>query len=83
MSGGFPVFFRGEWWTLLSASWLSTAACCDILFNMMWVRQLGPATSEIIGPSRTIIIYTIAGIAGFFMSSLAFVLLGDCRDSIF
>jgi rhomboid protease GluP len=75
MSGGLPVFFRGEWWTLLSASWLH-GSLLHILFNMMWVRQLGPATAEIIGPSRTIIIYTIAGIAGFFMSSLAFVLFG-------
>jgi rhomboid protease GluP len=75
MSGGLPVFFRGEWWTLLSASWLH-GSLLHILFNMMWVRQLGPATAEIIGPSRTIIIYTIAGIAGFLMSSLAFVLFG-------
>ena len=75
MSGGLPVFFRGEWWTLLTASWLH-GSLLHILFNMMWVRQLGPATAEIIGPSRTIIIYTIAGIAGFFMSSLAFVLFG-------
>jgi rhomboid protease GluP len=75
MSGGLPVFFRGDWWTLLSASWLH-GSLLHILFNMMWVRQLGPATAEIIGPSRTIIIYTIAGVAGFLMSSLAFVLFG-------
>src|SRR4030095_7577865 len=75
MSGGFPVFFRGEWWTLLSASWLH-GSLLHILFNMMWVRQLGPATSEIIGPSRAIIIHTIAAMVGFFRSWLAFGLLG-------
>jgi rhomboid protease GluP len=67
-SGAYPVFGLGAWWTLLSASWLH-GNLLHILFNMMWVRQLGPATAEIIGPSRTIIIYTIAGIAGFFLSS--------------
>jgi rhomboid protease GluP len=76
MSGGIPVFFQGEWWTLLSASWLH-GNLLHILFNMMWVRQLGPATSDIIGPSRTIIIYTVAGIAGFLTSSLAWVLFGN------
>jgi rhomboid protease GluP len=76
MSGGAPVFLSGEWWTLLSASWLH-GGLLHILFNMMWVRQLGPATADIVGPSRTIIIYTIAGIAGFLASSLAWVLFGN------
>jgi rhomboid protease GluP len=76
MSGGAPVFLSGEWWTLLSASWLH-GGLLHILFNMMWVRQLGPATADIVGPSRTIIIYTIAGIAGFLASSLAWVLFGS------
>jgi rhomboid protease GluP len=76
MSGGAPVFLRGEWWTLLSASWLH-GGLLHILFNMMWVRQLGPATADIVGPSRTIIIYTVAGIAGFLASSLAWVLFGS------
>ncbi len=76
MSGGAPVFLSGEWWTLLSASWLH-GGLLHILFNMMWVRQLGPATADIVGASRTIIIYTVAGIAGFLMSSLAWVLFGN------
>jgi membrane associated rhomboid family serine protease len=76
MSGGAPVFLSGEWWTLLSASWLH-GGLLHILFNMMWVRQLGPATADIVGPSRTIIIYTVAGIAGFLASSLAWVLFGN------
>src|SRR6266566_2270490 len=38
---------------------------------MMWVRQLGPATADVIGPSRTVIIYTVAGVSGFVLSSVA------------
>ena len=70
MSGAVPVFLFGAWWTLLSASWLH-GNLLHILFNMMWVRQLGPATADIIGPSRTVIIYTVAGVAGFLVSSTA------------
>ncbi len=70
MSGAVPVFVFGAWWTLLSASWLH-GNLLHILFNMMWVRQLGPATADIIGPSRTVIIYTVAGVTGFLLSSAA------------
>src|SRR5438093_4423461 len=37
----------------------------------MWIRQLAPATSEMYGPSRMVIIYTIAGVFGFTASTLA------------
>ncbi len=69
-SGALPVFGFGRWWTLLSAGWLHGGAL-HILFNMLWVRQLGPATADIYGAGRMIIIYTIAGVAGFFLSSVA------------
>jgi rhomboid protease GluP len=36
---------------------------------MMWVRDLGPVLADIIGPSRTVIIYTVAGLCGFLLSS--------------
>jgi rhomboid protease GluP len=70
MSGAIPVFYLGAWWTLLSATWLH-GNFLHILFNMLWVRDLGPATADVIGPSRTIIIYTVAGVVGFFCSSLS------------
>jgi rhomboid protease GluP len=38
---------------------------------MMGVRQLGPATAELYGAARMVIIYTIAGICGFLLSSVA------------
>jgi rhomboid protease GluP len=69
-SGSIPVFAMGNWWTLLSATWLH-GNLLHIVFNMMWVRDLGPATANIIGPARTVIIYTLAGVCGFFFSSVA------------
>jgi rhomboid protease GluP len=75
MSGAVPVFRDGRWWTVLSAGWLH-GSILHILFNMMWVRQLGPATAEIYGPARMVIIYTVAGAIGFVVSSTAGLLLG-------
>jgi rhomboid protease GluP len=69
-SGAVPVFLAGRWWTVLSANWLHGSAL-HIIFNMMWVRQLAPATAELYGPGRMIIIYTVAGVAGFALSSFA------------
>ena len=68
-SGAYPVFYLGNWWTLLSAGWLH-AGVLHILFNMMWVRNLGPSAVEIIGPGRTVILYVVSGVSGFLLSSL-------------
>ncbi len=73
-SGAIPVFGYGRWWTVISAAWLH-AGLLHILFNMMWVRQLGPATAEIYGAARMVIIYTVAGICGFLLSSVAYMAL--------
>ncbi len=67
-SGAYPVFGQGAWWTLLSASWLH-GSFLHILFNMMWVRDLAPALIDLIGIPRTIIIYIVAGVCGFVLSS--------------
>jgi rhomboid protease GluP len=67
-AGAYPVYVYGHWWTLLSAGWLHAGAL-HILFNMMWVRQLGPAVADIYGEARMIIIYTLASVSGFFLSS--------------
>jgi rhomboid protease GluP len=69
-SGAYPVFVYHRWWTLLTASWLH-GGVLHILFNMLWVRQLAPATAEMYGASRMVIIYTIAGLVGFLFSSFA------------
>ena len=69
-AGAEPVFRFGRWWTVLTASWLH-ASLLHILFNMLWIRQLGPATADIYGPGRMVIIYTVAGVVGFTISSIA------------
>ncbi len=69
-SGSYPVFAFGSWWTVLSATWLH-GGLLHIVFNMMWVRDIGPATADIIGPARTVIIYVVSGVCGFLLSSLA------------
>jgi membrane associated rhomboid family serine protease len=69
-SGGVPVFRFRRWWTVLSAGWLHGSAL-HILFNMMALRQLGPAVADLYGPGRTVIIYTAASATGFALSSFA------------
>lgn len=74
-SGAVPVFAAGAWWTVLSATWLH-GSLLHIVFNMMWVRDLGPTTCEVVGPARTVVIYTVSGVCGFLLSSLAGQYLG-------
>ncbi len=75
-SGAVPVFILGRWWTVLSAAWLH-GSLLHIVFNLLWVRQLAPAASELYGASRTVIIYTVAAIAGFLLSSSAGLVFGS------
>lgn len=67
-SGAFPVFLFERWWTVLSAGWLH-GDLIHIGFNLYWVRMLAPATAELYGASRMIIIYTLSTIVGFLVSS--------------
>ena len=69
-SGAVPVFLYGRWWTVLSATWLH-GGLLHILFNMMWVRDIGPSAADIVGPGRTVIIYVVSGVCGFLFSSVA------------
>jgi rhomboid protease GluP len=68
-SGAAPVFGAGRWWSVLSAGWLHAGAL-HIFFNMWVLRQMGPATAELYGPARTVIIYICGSIAGFTLSTL-------------
>ena len=74
-TGAVPVFGYGRWWTPLSASWLH-AGILHILFNMMAVRQLGPATAELYGAGRMVIVYVVGGAIGFVASTLAGMYMG-------
>jgi rhomboid protease GluP len=73
-SGAVPVWGFGRWWTLLSAAWLH-ANLLHLLFNVLWVRQLAPATADIYGPGRLVILYTVSAITGFGLSTLAGIFL--------
>ena len=75
-SGAIPVFGFQRWWTLLSASWLHFGLL-HIVLNMMAVRQLAPGVADLYGPGRMVIIYVVAGIAGFALSSFAGAYIPD------
>lgn len=57
------------WWTALTATYLH-GSLLHIIFNVMWVRQLGPDVGHLYGPARYFIIYTVAGAFGFILSNL-------------
>ena len=63
-AGAFPVFQLGHWWTLLSAGWLH-GSLLHIIFNMMAIRQIGPACADLYGPGRTIIVYVLSSVVAF------------------
>ncbi len=67
-SGALPIFTFDRWWTVLSAAWLH-GGVLHILMNMMWIRQLVPALTEFYGVGRLVIIYTVASITGFGVTS--------------
>jgi rhomboid protease GluP len=69
-SGSEPVFKLGYWWTVLSAGWLH-GSLLHIAFNMALVNDLALKVAQAFGAGRLVIIYTIAIISGFLISSLA------------
>jgi membrane associated rhomboid family serine protease len=75
-SGAVPVMAYGRWWTFLTAGWLH-AGPLHVLFNVLWIRQLAPVVADLYGPARMIIIYTLSGVTGFALSTLAGVYLAN------
>ena len=75
-SGAVPVFQLGRYWTVLSAGWLH-GSLLHIGFNLMWIRQLAPATASVYGPGKMILIYTAGSIVGFSASSWMGALIGS------
>lgn len=69
MSGADAVFGLRRWWTILSAGWLH-GSVLHIVFNMMWVRDLGPVVADIYGGARLAIIYMVSSASGFLLSSV-------------
>jgi membrane associated rhomboid family serine protease len=66
-AGAIP-WHQGYWWTLFTATYLH-GGVLHILFNVLWIRQLGPAVEELYGRSRLVIILIVSGALGFFVST--------------
>lgn len=69
-SGYIPIDRLHRWWSLVSANYLH-GSIMHIFFNMIALRQLGPLVLQEYGNYRMFIIYTLSGVAGFFVSYLA------------
>ena len=67
MTGGI-AWQLGWWWTLFTAIYLH-GGLLHILFNVMWIRNLGPAATEVFGPARAFVLFNIAGAVGFLVSN--------------
>jgi rhomboid protease GluP len=67
-AGAIP-WHQGHWWTLFTATYLH-GGVLHILFNVLWIRQLGPAVEELYGRSRLVIIFIVSGALGFFVSTV-------------
>ena len=61
---------RGYYWTLLSASFLH-GSLLHILFNLSWLSSLSKSTVEIFGAHRSVIVFVLTGVTGFFLSNVA------------
>ena len=72
--GNIPLIVLGmthgeaPWWTVLTATYLH-GSLLHILFNVLWIRHLGPDVGHFFGPARYFIIYTVAGAVGFILSN--------------
>lgn len=69
-TGTIPIDHLQRWWTLLSANYLH-GGILHILFNMLALRQLIPLVGALYGVNRLIVLYTLTGVAGFWVSYLA------------
>lgn len=67
MTGGI-AWRAGWWWTVFTAIYLH-GGLLHIFFNVMWVRNLGPAVTQYYGPARAFVIFTVAGAVGFLLSN--------------
>lgn len=69
-TGSIPIDRAQRWWTLLSANYLH-GGLLHILFNMLAFWQIAALINREFGPQRMFSIYTLSGVAGFYLSYLA------------
>ena len=60
---------QGQWWTLFTSIYLH-GSLLHILFNVLWIRQLGPQVGDLYGSARYFIIFTAGGVVGFALSNV-------------
>ncbi len=65
----YRVFETGQWWRLVTAGFLH-GSIFHILMNSWVLFDVGAQVEEIFGAARMIVIYFIATVSGFFLSSL-------------
>lgn len=77
MGGIFPALQEGRWYTLITATFLH-GDLLHLLFNMLWLRDVGAQTESFFDSSRFWVIYAGAGITGSLFSLAAgeFYVLG-------
>jgi rhomboid protease GluP len=73
-SGTRPIDQYHHWWSLVAANYLH-GSLLHIFFNMMALRQLAPFIIREFGAWRFILIYSLGGVIGFWISYLAGVRL--------
>ncbi|MBF0257276.1 MAG: rhomboid family intramembrane serine protease [Desulfamplus sp.] len=69
-SGTIPIEQYHQWWSLITANWLH-GSLLHIIFNMIALWHIGHIISALYGMHRMFIIYTLSGMAGFYLSWLA------------
>lgn len=69
-TGTVPIERLHRWWSVVSANYLH-GGILHLLFNMFAFWQLSPFVTREYGTHRTIVIYTIGGVCGFWISYLA------------
>ncbi|UCG06530.1 MAG: rhomboid family intramembrane serine protease [Desulfobacterales bacterium] len=69
-TGTIPIDRFHRWWTLISAGFLH-GGILHIFFNMAAFRQLALLVSREYGAYRMIIVYTLGGVIGFWVSYIA------------
>ncbi len=72
--GTIPVDKYNLWWSFISANYLH-GGLLHIFFNMAAFKNLAPFVFRVYGVHKGVIIYTLSGVFGFFVSYLAGVQL--------
>ncbi|MBW2340694.1 MAG: rhomboid family intramembrane serine protease [Deltaproteobacteria bacterium] len=69
-TGTIPIDRFHRWWSLVTANYLH-GGIFHILFNMIALSQIAPLVIREYGTHRMVILYTLSGVIGFWVSYLA------------